>query len=234
MIKIRIYNENYHEQIYPEIAKVYPEGIHGCLKNFLKEEKDFSVSTCTFDDKNHGLSKEILQDTDILIFWSHAKQDEFSNEVAENIHQAVLGGMGFIGLHSAHFSKPMKKCLGTSMSLKWQHNQSEKLWCINPLHPIASKIPEMIELPREEMYGEFFDIPKPDDIIFAGWFSGGQIFRSGCTWTRGKGKIFYFQPGHEEYPIYYDKNIQQIIKNAVRWCYNENRDNKILDCIEVK
>ena len=232
-MKITVWNEYKHEQEYEGIRKVYPQGIHGCIAEFLGKEADFTVRTATFDMPEHGLTEEILQDTDVLIIWSHALQEEFSDEVAERVRKHVLSGMGLVALHSAHFSKIMKKLLGTSMTLKWRHGDSEKLWCIAPAHPIAAGIPEMIELPEEEMYGEFFDIPKPDDVIFTGWFSGGEVFRSGCTFTRGYGKIFYFQPGHEEYPIYYHPDIQKIITNGVRFCAPMRNTRTMPECIEA-
>ena len=234
MINVTIFNENYHEQIYDSIKKIYPNGIHGCIKQFLEEDKNLSIKTCTFDDFEHGLTEEILSETDVLIFWSHAKQDEFLDKVSLRIKKYVLQGMGFLVLHSGHFSKPIKELLGTSMTLKWKHGESEKLWCIMPSHPIAKNVPECINLPQEEMYGEFFDIPTPEELIFLGHFSNGYVFRSGCVWTRGLGKIFYFQPGHEEYPIYYDKNIQKIIKNAVYYLNNSEKSKKYLECFEVK
>lgn len=233
MIRVTVFNENYHEQIYEGIRKVYPQGIHGCIKTFLEKQEDFCVRTCTFDDPEHGLTEEVLSQTDVLIYWSHAKQDEFSSEVALRIQKHVLAGMGFIPLHSAHFSKAVKLLLGTTMTLKWMHGDSERLFCTAPSHPIAYGIPELIELPQEEMYGEFFDIPKPDEVVFTGWFKSGYVFRSGCTFTRGFGKIFYFQPGHEEYPVYFDKNIQQIIINAVRWAYNPERKTEPAECIAI-
>ncbi len=216
MIRVTVWNEYKHEREYENVEKVYPKGIHGCLAEFLEEE--YQVRMATFEMPEHGLTEEVLQETDVLIFWSHALQDEFSDEVAKRVQRHVLSGMGLIALHSAHYSKIMKLLLGTSMTLKWRHGDSERLWCIAPTHPIATGVSQMIELPQEEMYGEFFDIPKPDDVIFTGWFAGGEVFRSGCTFSRGYGKIFYFQPGHEEYPIYYNKEIQQIIKNAVQFC----------------
>lgn len=223
MIRITIWNEYKQEREIEQIRRVYPEGIHGCLAGFLEKESDFSVRTAVFDMPEHGLTEEVLRETDVLIFWSHALQEEFSEEAAERVRRHVLSGMGLIALHSAHFSKVMKKLLGTSMTLKWRHGDRERLWCTAPTHPIAEGIPEMIELPEEEMYGEFFDIPKPDEIVFTGWFSGGEVFRSGCTFSRGYGKIFYFQPGHEEYPIYYVPEIQRIICNAVRFCEPKRR-----------
>lgn len=234
MIRITVWNEYKHEREYENIRKIYPEGIHGCIASFLKMQEDFTVRTATFDMPEHGLTEDVLQETDVLIIWSHTLQDEFSDTVAERVQRHVLGGMGLIALHSAHFSKIMKRLLGTSMTLKWRHGDREKLWCTAPSHPIAKGIPEMIELPQEEMYGEFFDIPKPDDVIFTGWFSGGEIFRSGCTFLRGMGKIFYFQPGHEEYPIYFKPEIQQIIINAVRFCTPLNVGRKKMECEKVE
>ncbi len=234
MIRITVWNEYKHEQEYEGIRKVYPEGIHGCIAGFLEKEEDFTVRTATFDMPEHGLTEEVLRETDVLVFWSHALQEEFSDEVAERVRQHVLGGMGLVALHSAHFSKIMKKLLGTSMTLKWRHGDRERLWCIAPTHPIAAGVPAMIEIPEEEMYGEYFDIPKPDDVIFTGWFSGGEVFRSGCTFTRGYGKIFYFQPGHEEYPVYYMPDIQKIIVNGVRFCAPVRNDRSVPECEEVK
>ena len=217
-----------------ELKAVYPQGIHECIREFLEEEPEFQVRTAFFSMEEHGLTEEVLANTDVLIFWSHALQEEFSEEVAQRVRRHVLGGMGLIALHSAHYSKVMKLLLGTSMSLKWRHGDRERLWCTAPGHPIARGIEESFEIPREEMYGEYFDIPKPDDVIFTGWFSGGEVFRSGCTFTRGRGKIFYFQPGHEEYPIYYMPQIQKIIKNAVKWCAPLKQERETLDCREIK
>ena len=234
MIRVTVWNEYYHERLSDEVKKIYPEGIHGCIASFLKTENDIKVRTATFDMDEHGLSEEVLADTDVLIFWSHMKQDEFSDEVASRIQKHVLMGMGLIALHSAHYSKPVKKLLGTSMTLHWRHNDRERLFTTAPYHPIAAGIGEYVEIPREEMYGEYFDIPKPDDVVFTGWFAGGEVFRSGCTFARGMGKIFYFQPGHEEYPVYCIPQIQQIIKNAVRFVAPINIKRTEPDCIAVK
>ncbi|MBQ9488991.1 MAG: ThuA domain-containing protein [Lachnospiraceae bacterium] len=234
MIKVTVWNENLHERLQEEIRQVYPDGIHGCIAEFLSYNEDIAVHVATFDEPEHGLTQEILDATDVLVYWSHMAQEAFSDVVAERIRQAVLNGMGLIALHSAHASKMMKKLLGTTMTLKWRHGDRERLFVTAPSHPIAQYIPEYIELPVEEMYGEYFDIPKPDDVVFTGWFAGGEIFRSGCTFTRGLGKIFYFQPGHEAYPTYYDKYIQRIITNAVYWCAPTRRLKQPMDNQEVK
>lgn len=230
MIRVTIWNEYVHEKMYEEVKAVYPEGIHRCLEDFLGKAEDLEVRCATLEMPEHGLTEEVLNETDVLIWWSHAKQDEVSDEVVERVQAHVLSGMGLIALHSAHYSKVMKKLLGTSMTLKWRHGARERLWTTAPYHPIAAGLPECIEIPKEEMYGEFFDIPKPDEVVFTGWFDSGEVFRSGCTFTRGYGKVFYFQPGHEEYPIYKMEAIQKIILNSVRWCHNPEKRLTPLEC----
>lgn len=217
MIRVTVWNEFIHEREYEGIKKIYPDGIHGCIGGFLEKNEDIRVQYATLDMPQHGLSRELLKETDVLIWWGHAAHDKVSDEIVKMVREQVLCGMGLIALHSAHHSKIMKALLGTSLNLHWKHGVSERLFCVNPAHPIAAGITEPIFLENEEMYGEFFDIPKPDDEIFLGWFDSGHVFRSGVTFTRGMGKIFYFQPGHEEYPIYHNPQIQRVITNAVRW-----------------
>ena len=215
-MKVLVWNEFIHEKKKPEVAEIYPEGIHGCIVGFLKSD-DIEVRTATLDDEECGLTEEVLADTDVLIWWGHAGHNEVPDEVVERIHKYVVGGMGLIALHSAHFSKIFKKVMGTSCTLKWRNDERERIWTIMPNHPIAEGVDESFVLENEEMYGEPFDIAKPDDVIFIGWFKGGEVFRTGCTWTRGNGKVFYFQPGHETNPIFWNENIQKIIRNAVKW-----------------
>ena len=231
MIHVTIWNEYIHERELPEIQKVYPEGIHHCIAEFLKTNEDIAITTATLTMPEHGLTEEVLAHTDVLIWWGHCAHDQVSEKVVTRVHTKVLQGMGLIILHSAHYSKIFKSLLGTSCSLRWRENERERIWCVNPSHPIAEGLPTYFELEQEEMYGECFDIPKPDDIIFLGWFAGGEVFRSGCTFTRGRGKIFYFQPGHEEYPNYYRPEIQTIITNAVRWARPINPLVDPIDCI---
>lgn len=233
MIKVTVWNEFIEEKMYDHVAKVYPEGIHSCIEDFLSKNKDMQVRCVTLSSPSQGLSEEILSDTDVLIWWGHQAHDEVTDENAERVKRHVLKGMGFIALHSAHYCKPLKLLLGTSMCLRWKHDEREKLVCVNPSHPIAQGITKPVILEKEEMYGEYFDIPKPDDVVFLGWFSNEEVFRSGCTFLRGWGKIFYFQPGHEEYPIYYMPEIQKIITNAVRWAVPVNKRNDAYDNEEV-
>lgn len=230
MIRVTVWNEFVHEREYEAIKAIYPEGIHSCIAEFLGKEEAITVRCATLDMEEHGLTEEVLNNTDVLIWWSHAKQEEVSDEVVQRVRNHVLAGMGLIALHSAHYSKIMKVLLGTSMSLKWREGSRERLWVTAPYHPIAVGVPETIDIPEEEMYGEFFDIPKPDEVVFTGWFVSGEVFRSGCTFTRGYGRIFYFQPGHEEYPIYHMKEIQKIVINAVRWCHSEIKRTLPIEC----
>ena len=217
-IKVTVWNEYLHEVEEQEIRNVYPKGIHGAIAEFLGEESDFEIRTATLIEPEHGLTDEVLNNTDVLIWWGHQAHHKVQDEIVEKVHNRVLCGMGLIALHSSHFSKIFIKLMGTSCSLKWREiGESERLWVIEPTHPIADGIEDYIDIEHEEMYGERFDIPVPDALVFGGWFKGGELFRSGCCFNRGYGKVFYFQPGHETYPIYHQKEIQTIIKNAVRW-----------------
>lgn len=217
MINVTVWNEYWHEKQNPIVADIYPEGIHRTIQRFL-QTSDFQVRTATLEEPEHGLTEDTLGKTDVLIWWGHKKHDEVSDEVAARVCKRVLDGMGLIVLHSGHFSKVFKSLMGTSCDLKWrQAGEKERLWVVQPGHPIAEGIGEFIEIEEEEMYGEFFDIPEPDELIFVSWFQGGEVFRSGCTFKRGKGKIFYFRPGHEIYPTYDHPQIRKVICNAVQW-----------------
>lgn len=213
-MNITVWNEYRHEKENEKVRLHYPEGIHKVIADFLEGD----VMTATLDMPEHGLTEEVLNRTDVLIWWGHKAHDEVSDEIVEKVHQRILEGMGFIALHSAHFSKVFKKLMGTGCDLKWREaGEKERIWVINPAHPIAEGLPEYFELEEEEMYGEHFDIPAPDELLFLSWFEGGEVFRSGATFTRGNGKIFYFRPGHETYPTYHNEYVQKVIKNAVNW-----------------
>lgn len=218
MIRVTIWNEYIHEQEIPAIGAVYPKGIHGAIKEFLSREQDITVKTATLQEPECGLTEGVLRDTDVLIWWGHTKHEAVPDEVCQRVCRHVLAGMGLIALHSAHLAKPLRKLLGTTMSLQWKDDDEELLYCTAPAHPIAAGVAYPVHLPQEELYGEYFDIPKPEEVVFTGWFRGGAVFRSGVIFTRGYGKIFYFQPGHEAYPIYHHRDIQRIITNAVRYC----------------
>lgn len=232
MIRVLIYNEFRHEQDknHPS-SKVYPEGIHSAIASFLGAEEDITVKCVTLDMENCGITKELLEETDVLIWWGHCAHGQVPDEVAAMVQEAVLNGMGAIFLHSAHKSKPFMRLMGTTCSLTWRESDDfERVWVCAPYHPIAQGLGRYFEIKGDETYGEPFGIPTPDEIVFIGWYSGGEVFRSGCTWQRGNGKVFYFQPGHETYPIYMDENVKKVITNAVRWAAPSFRSTNCMDC----
>lgn len=222
-IRVTVWNEFVHERQSEEIAKIYPNGIHGAIAEGLLQYEKFEVNTRTMDLPECGLDAETLAKTDVLIWWSHLRNGDLPDEIAERVQKRVLEGMGLIVLHSAHLSKPFVRLMGTVCRSKWRENdEKERIWVIEPGHPIARNLPEYIELPEEETYGERFEIPTPDELVFVSWFSGGEVFRSGCCFRRGSGKIFYFRPGHEAYPTFYRADIRQILANAAEYVRPSN------------
>lgn len=226
-LHVTIWNENRHEQHNPAVASIYPQGIHGAIAAELTNQaRDGRFIRCaTLDEPEHGLTVDVLEHTDVLIWWGHAAHAEVHDNIVDRVQQRVLQGMGLIVLHSGHHSKIFRKLMGTTCNLKWRNaGEKERLWVVNPGHPITEGIGEFVELPQEEMYGEHFDIPKPDELVFLSWFEGGEVCRSGCCYYRGAGKIFYFRPGHETYPTYHHPEIGRIISNAVSWAAPVQRE----------
>lgn len=216
-IKVTVWNEFRHEKEHEAVRKVYPDGIHTVIANALTQH-GFDAGTATLDEPEHGLTEEVLAETDVLIWWGHMAHKEVADEIVDRVQMRVLEGMGLIVLHSGHHSKIFKRLMGTTCSLRWREaGENERIWTVLPGHPIAEGLEPYIEIPEVEMYGEHFDIPQPDELVFISWFKGGEVFRSGCCYHRGKGKVFYFRPGHETHPIYFQSEVQQVIANAVKW-----------------
>ena len=217
MVSVTVWNEYRHEREDDEVAEVYPDGIHAALADALAE-RGHDVTTATLDEPEHGLPEDVLDETEVLLWWGHAAHDEVKDAVVDRVVSRVRDGMGFLPLHSAHYSKPFKRLMGTSCSLKWRESgERERLWTVEPGHPIADGVDETFVVTEAEMYGERFDVPEPDTLVFLSWFEGGEVFRSGCCYRRGSGRVFYFRPGHETYPIYRDETIRHVIDNGVRW-----------------
>ncbi len=217
-INVTIWNEYLHEVREPAIAKVYPTGIHGALAEGLSGHEHLSIRTATLAEPEHGLTADVLASTDVLIWWGHMGHHLVEDAIVEKVQHQVLSGMGLIVLHSGHYSKIFRKLMGTNCSLLWREaNEKERLWVVEPGHPVMAGIPPYFELEAEEMYGERFDVPTPEHLLMVSWFQGGEVFRSCATWQRGHGKIVYFRPGHEEYPTYRNENILRIISNACDW-----------------
>jgi len=224
-ISVIVWNEFQHERENAAVRAIYPDGLHAVIAQALSETPGLNpgalpldVGTATLDQPEHGLSEARLADCDVLVWWGHKAHASVSDEVVERVQRRVLEGMGLIVLHSGHFSKIFRRLLGTNCSLKWREaDEKERIWVVEPSHPIAAGLPEYFELPFEEMYGERFDVPPPDETVFISWFEGGEVFRSGLCWQRGHGRIFYFRPGHEAYPSYHDPCVQRVLANAVQW-----------------
>lgn len=217
-IRVTIWNEFRHEKKNPTAAELYPNGIHAKIAEFLGTCNDVETTLAALDDPEQGLPDEVLDNTDVLIWWGHMYHNEVNDSLAEKIRTRVYcGKMGFIALHSAHKSKPFTSVIGTNGNLSWGRNQREVVWNLLPSSPIATGIPDHFILDEEELYSEPFYIPQPDALVFGSWFEDGNIFRSGACFLRGAGKVFYFQPGHETCRSFYNPYVQQIIKNAVHW-----------------
>ncbi|ALV47142.1 glutamine amidotransferase [Arthrobacter alpinus] len=226
-LNILVWNEGVHElnNEPATIGDMYPAGMHGTIAEALREYyPDANITTATLADPEHGLSEETLAATDVVLWWGHIAHGDVADEVVERVQRHVLGGMGLVALHSAHFAKIFIKLLGTTCSLKWRNEgERELVWTVKPSHPIAAGIESPIVIPKQEMYGELFDIPEPDDLIFISSFAGGEVFRSGVTFSRGKGRIFYFSPGDQEYPVYHHPQVQRVLANGVGWVAQPNQ-----------
>lgn len=216
--RVTVWNEGRHEKSHPEATKVYPDGMHTVIAQGLRDHGLTDVRTAILDDPQHGLTQEVLDTTDVMYWWGHMAHNQVKDDIVERVYERVLQGMGLVVLHSGHFSKIFRKLMGSTCNLKWRAlGEKERFWLVNPSHPIAAGLPEYFELPHEEMYGEHFDIPAPDELVFISWFAGGEVFRSGCCFHRGMGKIFYFQPGHETFPTFKNPHVQRVLYNAALW-----------------
>jgi len=222
-LRVTVWNEFRHEKHNPEVQKHYPDGMHVVIADFLSKA-GCEVQTATLDEPEHGLSEAVLDQTDVLTWWGHGAHQEVDDAIVDRVQQRVLrGGMGLVVMHSGHFSKIFKRLMGTTCDLKWREvGEKERVWIVNPAHPIASGLDDFFEIPHAEMYGEHFDIPQPDELVLVSWFQGGEVFRSGCCYHRGMGKVFYFRPGHETYPIYHQAEVQQVLINGVKWAAPQN------------
>ena len=217
-IRFTVWYEFRHEKTYATCKRLYPGGMHETIAAHLREQPGLTVRTATLDEPEHGLTEEVLAQTDVLTWWGHAAHQEVSDAIVDRVQARILAGMGLIVLHSGHYSKIFRRMMGTTCLLRWREAaEKERLWVVSPTHPIAAGLGPFIELPNTEMYGEHFDIPDPDELVFISWFEGGEVFRSGCCFHRGLGRIFYFRPGHEVYPIYHHPDVLKVITNAVYW-----------------
>src|SRR3954453_12168131 len=223
-IRVTVWGENVHERREEQVRVIYPEGMHATIADALAAllGERVRVRTVTLQEPEHGLTEEVLRDTDVLTWWGHAAHGEVEDAVVDRVQDAILGGMGLLALHSAHESKIFRRLMGTSCSLRWRNDpERERVWTVDPAHPIAEGVPSPIVIEAQEMYGEHFDIPAPDELVFVSSFAGGEVFRSGCTFRRGRGKVFYFSPGDQDFPVYHHPDVGRVIANGVAWAAPE-------------
>jgi trehalose utilization protein len=216
-MRVTVWGENVHERTEDHVRAIYPDGMHATIAAAL-EDDDVQTATATLDQPEHGLTQDVLDATDVLTWWGHIAHGDVDDAIVDRVQAAVLGGMGLIVLHSGHYSKVFQRLLGTSCSLRWRNaGERELVWTVAPSHPIAQGVPHPIEIEAHEMYGEPFDIPAPEELVFVSSFAGGEVFRGGACYTRGAGRVFYFSPGDQDYPIYHHPDVQTVLRNAVRW-----------------
>ncbi len=226
--------------------QLYPHGIRTVVAEGLARlgGDQLEVHTAHLDEPEQGCSYERLRQTDVLVWWGHARHGEVSDETVERIRQRVHHkGMGLVVLHSGHYSRPFQRVLNCTGHLKggWRElpgGEAEHVRVCAPWHPIAQGIDDFV-IEQEEMYGAPFDVPPPLVVVFQSYFPyGGETFPSGLCWTVGDGidpnftsgpgggknqgygvgRVFYFRPGHETMPTYHLPIVQQIIYNGVLWC----------------
>ncbi len=223
-LRVTVWGENVHEKKHKAVAELYPKGMHACIADALNTDQEITARCATLDMPEHGLTEAVLAQTDVLTWWGHAAHEQVADAIVDRVQRRVLEGMGLIVLHSGHHSKIFKRLMGHNCDLVWREaGERERLWVCNPGHAIAQGLPAWFDIEHEEMYGEPFGIPNPDEVVFLSWFAGGEAFRSGVTYRRGAGKVFYFRPGHETYPTYHHAVVQQVLRNAVKWARPEGQ-----------
>jgi trehalose utilization protein len=222
-VRVTVWNEYTEAQRGGAIAEVYPRGLHVTIAEGLREllGDGATVTTATLAEPDQGLPQDLLDGTDVLLWWGHTAHQDVTDDTVARVHARVLAGMGLVVLHSGHLSRIFVRLMGTSCDLRWRKDDDRELvWTVNPTHPIAQGVAHPVVIPRQEVYGEYFDIPQPDELVFVSSFTGGEVFRSGCCFTRGNGRVFYFSPGDEAYPVYQHPEVRRVLANAVRWAHN--------------
>lgn len=202
---------------------VYPRDINTAIAEGLQTLAGWEVVTAGLGEPDQGLTEERLNQTDVLIWWGHQKHGEVSDSLVDRIERRVKEqGMGFISLHSSHFAKPYKRLMGTRCS--WRDYKADgtsaRITVKLPDHPIARGVRDF-DLPKIEFYGEPFAVPTPEAVPLDGVYTRPngttEPCRMGLCWTVGKGRVFYFVPGHETYDDFFRPEVRQIIRNAVEW-----------------
>lgn len=201
---------------------VFPDDINNAVAGALCEDPQLTVTTAELVDPGDGVPEEVLASTDVLVWWGHLLHGRVTDAAVARIAAQVRdGGMGFVALHSAHMSKPFTTLIGDDGRLGGValDGGKETITVRTPDHPVAQGVSDFV-IGKEESYDEEFGCGHPDTVVFHSAFENGQQFRSGLAYRIGAGRVFYFRPGHEEYPTLFLPEVKQIIRNAVRWAAN--------------
>ena len=260
--------------------QAYPEFLGVAIAKWLEQRPGIEVRAVRLDDPEQGLSDANLDWADVLVWWGHVRQGEIKPETARTkiIARVLEGRLGFIALHSAHWSTPFMEAMNertrrdarrrypdpprgpkvefeflpppgrfppardsliTPAYYAWKRGAAVRrvrvdlpnccfpdyrpdgapstVRVLEPKHPIAKGLPATFVVQHTEMYNEPFHVPEPDVVVFEETWEKGERFRSGCVWNLGRGKVFYFRPGHETFPGYLQPETLQVIENASRW-----------------
>ncbi len=208
-----------------EPRELYPTGISGALAEHLNQQKGFEAKTAQLTDAESGLPEAALAQTDVLVWFGHKKHGEVPDEIVDRVVKHIRErGMGFVGLHSTHFSKVLKKALGATgaWSSYKKLGQPEQMWVVSPKHPIAKGVTDFA-IPKEEIYTEPFEVPEPEAVIVEGTWPSGHRNREVMVWTLDKGRFVYIRAGHEEYPIYFMPPMQTLVRNSILWAAGKTK-----------
>jgi trehalose utilization protein len=213
-----------------EPRNIYPNGISGALADYLNKQSEFEAKTATLDDPDNGVSESVLGQTDVVIWFGHKKHAQVPDVAVDRIDKHVKErGMGFIALHSSHYSKALKKLLNAagSWSSYVNHGKPEQMWIVLPGHPIAEGVTDFT-IPQTEIYTEPFAVPEPESVVVEGTWESGHRGREVMTWSLGKGRLVYIRAGHEEYPIYFMPQMQKLVANSAKWAAGRTAASKTL------
>ncbi len=200
----------------------YPDDVDGALGQYLGRMEDLRIARARLDDPNAGLSDAELDATDVVVWWGHLRHDDLPADRSRAIVDRVKAAkIGFVALHASCGSRPFRGLMGTTCEPGgWRDDgRPERIEFKAPDHPIARGV-EPFTIPQSAMFAEPFEVPAPESVVFVSNWGPGETFRSGLTWTVGKGRVAYLRPGHDALPVFFHPSVRKVIANAARWAAN--------------
>lgn len=198
---------------------VYPDDIDGALADVLGRQAGLVVSRGRLTDLQAGLSDQVLDASDALVWWGHLRHDAVPDDRALAVVKRVREGrLGFVALYAACGSKPFRQMMSMPCEPgSWREDGRPEFVSIKaPDHPIARGIAPFT-ISKTDMFSEPFAVPEPETVVFVSSWQKGETLRSGLTWTIGKGRVAYLRTGPDNYPVLFHPSIRQAIANSVRW-----------------